>query len=66
MSKEVRKQVEEDEEVPEKTYDEDGNEIDTEKEEVVDEGEKAEGEGAEKEKKTKTVTEQVWEWETIN
>jgi len=33
----------------------------------VDEGEHETGEeGVEKEKKTKTVTEQVWEWETIN
>jgi heat shock protein 90kDa beta len=60
LSKEVRKQVEEDEEPVEKA-DEDHDD-----EEIVDEGEHNEGEGEEKEKKTKTVTEQVWEWETIN
>lgn len=33
----------------------------------MDEGEVVEGEeGTKPEKKTKTVTEQVWEWETIN
>jgi hypothetical protein len=35
-------------------------------EEIVDEGEHKEGVGEDKEVKTKTVTEQVWEWETIN
>jgi len=52
LSKDVRKQVEEEEE--EKPVDEN---------EIKDEGEEAE---EKEEKKTKTVTEQVWEWETIN
>lgn len=52
ISKEIRKQVEEEEEEPAKTDDE-----------IKDEGEVEKEPG---EKKTKTVTEQVWEWETIN
>jgi heat shock protein 90kDa beta len=58
VSKEVRKQVEEEEEAKseEETKTED---------EIKDEGEKEETEET-KEPKTKTVTEQVWEWETIN
>jgi len=54
ISKEVRKQVEEEEE-PAKT--------DESADEIKDEGEVEKEPG---EKKTKTVTEQVWEWDTIN
>lgn len=65
ISKEVRKQVEEEEE--EKPADETpktDEEEETPKDdvEIKDDGEETEP----KEKKTKTVTEQVWEWETIN
>jgi len=58
ISKEVRKQVEEEEEA--KVEDETKTE-----DEIKDEGE-VEPEINEEGKKTKTVTEQVWEWETIN
>ena len=67
ISKEVRKQVEDEEEAATKP-DEDEAVPPTEEEtvkddaEITDEGEETET----KEKKTKTVTEQVWEWETIN
>lgn len=66
ISKEVRKQVEEEEEA--KTVDETIITDETEEKPQVDDAEiKDEGEQTqEKEKKTKTVTEQVWEWETIN
>lgn len=64
LSKDVREQVE---------VDEDGNEISEEdkkkraQEEVTDEEEKDPAEEKEKkEKKTKTITKQVWEWDTIN
>ena len=64
LSKDVREQVE---------VDENGNELTEEEkkkraeEEVVDEEEKDPAEEKEKkEKKTKTITKQVWEWETIN
>ena len=65
ISKEIRKQVEDDEEAAEKPADED---VEKTEEESVDDAEiKDEGEQQEEaEKKTKTVTEQVWEWETIN
>jgi heat shock protein beta len=67
VSKEIRKQVEEDEEVVEAAEGDETQERTEEDAEIVDEGEHEEGEeSAEKEKKTKTVTEQVWEWETIN
>jgi heat shock protein beta len=59
VSKEIRKQVEEDEEVVEAAEGDETQERTEEDAEIVDEGEH-------KEKKTKTVTEQVWEWETIN
>lgn len=61
LSKEVRKQVDEDEEEVDKDVTEEQREED--EAEIKDEGETEEGET---EKKTKTVTEQVWEWETIN
>ena len=65
ISKEIRKEVEEEEE-PEDATKEDEKEDDAE---VKDEGEedatKTE-EGEDKKKKSKTVTEQVWEWDTIN
>jgi len=71
ISKEVRKQVEDDEEETKPAVDEDNKTEETTEEEkkeddaeIKDEGEAKEGET--KEKKTKTVTEQVWEWETIN
>ena len=71
ISKEVRKQVEDDEEETKPDVDEDNKTEETTEEEkkeddaeIKDEGEAKEGET--KEKKTKTVTEQVWEWETIN
>lgn len=57
MSKDIKKQVEEEEEEGVKIESSDDAEI-------VDEGETKEE--VKKEKKTKTVTEQVWEWETIN
>lgn len=62
----MRKQVEEEEEA--KTVDETIITDETEEKPQVDDAEiKDEGEQTqEKEKKTKTVTEQVWEWETIN
>ncbi len=68
VSKEIRKQVEDDEEVAEPVEgDESTDHTESDEAEIVDEGEHEEGEEAgEKEKKTKTVTEQVWEWETIN
>jgi len=60
LSKEVRKQVEDDEEAAQKDEQEEkGDDA-----EIVDEGETEES--SSEEKKTKTVTEQVWEWETIN
>jgi HSP90 family molecular chaperone len=65
VSKEVRKQVDDDE--AEKKEDEKKDKADDA--EIKDEGEDKKEEGDEekkKEKKTKTVTEQVWEWETIN
>ena len=67
ISKEIRKQVEDEEETEKPAADEDveKTEEETTQEddaEIKDEGEETE----EKEKKTKTVTEQVWEWETIN
>lgn len=63
LSKEIRKQVEEDEEegAEERSEEEEREE---EEAEITDEGESEEGEA--KEKKTKTVTEQVWEWQLIN
>jgi heat shock protein beta len=66
LSKEIRKQVPEDEEEkPEKPADETTEDGD----EIKDEGETkptSEEEATPQEPKTKTVTEQVWEWETIN
>ena len=65
LSKEIRKQVPADEEaVPEKNEDEKP----ADDAEIKDEGETkpTEEETKEAEPKTKTVTEQVWEWETIN
>jgi len=56
LSKEIRKEVEEETPVEEKPADE---------VEIKDEGETDQAEKT-PEKKTKTVTEQVWEWETIN
>ncbi len=56
ISKEVRKQVEEEEKAEDEQTTDD---------EIKDEGE-VEAEENEEGKKTKTVTEQVWEWETIN
>lgn len=65
ISKEVRKQVEDEEEEATKTTEED-TEIETPEDdaEIKDEGE--DQDTTTQEKKTKTVTEQVWEWETIN
>jgi HSP90 family molecular chaperone len=64
LSKEIRKQVDEDGE--EAATKEEGEDVerqeDDEEAEIKDEGESEE----DTEKKTKTVTEQVWEWETIN
>jgi HSP90 family molecular chaperone len=58
VSKEIRKQVEEDEEVVEPVEGDETDEHKDEDAEIVDEGEHEEGEeSAEKEKKTKTVTE---------
>ena len=63
LSKEIRKTVP-DEETPEKPADEEPK---TDDAEIKDEGEeKPTEEETPKEPKTKTVTEQVWEWETIN
>jgi len=58
VSKEVRKQVETEEEEQKKDVEEQ-----TDDAEIKDEGETTE---ETQEKPTKTVTEQVWEWETIN
>jgi heat shock protein beta len=62
LSREIRKEVPEEEEQVEKAEEEEKKE---EEVEITDEGETKEGE-EKKEPKTKTVTEQVWEWETIN
>ena len=56
LSKEVRKTVPDEEETPAETT--------PDTDEIKDEGETKED--TTKEAKTKTVTEQVWEWETIN
>jgi HSP90 family molecular chaperone len=56
LSKEVRKTVPDEEETPAETT--------PDTDEIKDEGETKEE--TTKEPKTKTVTEQVWEWETIN
>jgi heat shock protein beta len=68
VSKEVRKEVEEKEEEEKKENQAGEEEVKKEDDaEIKDEGETDETkkEGTD-EKKTKTVTEQVWEWETIN
>jgi heat shock protein 90kDa beta len=58
LSKEIRKEVDEEETpVEEKPADET---------EIKDEGETEQTDKTSEEKKTKTVTEQVWEWDTIN
>lgn len=62
LSKEIRKTVP-DEETEEKPVDEEPK---TDDAEIKDEGEDKPTEETPKEPKTKTVTEQVWEWETIN
>lgn len=62
LSKEIRKQVEEEDEAS--TPKDDEPKRDEDDTEIKDEGESSDGE--QKEKKTKTVTEQIWEWETIN
>jgi heat shock protein beta len=62
LSKEIRKEVEEEKE--ETTIEETEKKDDVE---ITDEGETTtKEETAKEEPKTKTVTEQVWEWETIN
>lgn len=70
LSKEIRKQVPEEEEKPAEPAAETTEETPkTDDAEIKDEGETKPTEEAEKkpeEPKTKTVTEQVWEWETIN
>lgn len=64
VSKEVRKQVEDEEAEKNEATDAEVNEDDAE---IKDEGETQEGgEETKDESKTKTVTEQVWEWETLN
>ena len=63
VSKEIRKQVDEEEEETTPKPDEDVEEIEDDAE-IKDEGE--DDDKPTSEKKTKTVTEQVWEWETIN
>lgn len=60
LSKEIRKEVEE-EETPKEETEKPDDEV-----EIKDEGEESTKEDEKKEPKTKTVTEQVWEWETIN
>ena len=60
LSKDVRKQVDEDED-EEKVNDD----VEKTDEEIIDEGEDDASEDK-PEKKQKTVTEQVWEWDTIN
>lgn len=64
LSKEVRKTVPDEEAAAEKAADEEAKQDDAE---IKDEGEeKPTEDDTPKEPKTKTVTEQVWEWETIN
>lgn len=63
LSKEIRKTVPDEETPEEKPVDE---EPQTDDAEIKDEGEDKPTEETPKEPKTKTVTEQVWEWETIN
>lgn len=65
LSKEIRKQVPDEEEPAKKDTEET---TPTDDSEIKDEGETkpTEEEEKPKEPKTKTVTEQVWEWETIN
>jgi len=62
LSKEIRKQVPVEDEAPVKDSEEDES-LDGE---IKDEGETKPSDEKSEEPKTKTVTEQVWEWETIN
>lgn len=64
VSKEIRKQVDEEEDVTKPTEPVEDAEDAQDDAEIKDEGE--DQEKVVPEKKTKTVTEQVWEWETIN
>lgn len=64
VSKEIRKQVDEEEDVTKPAEPVEDAEDAQDDAEIKDEGE--DQEKVVPEKKTKTVTEQVWEWETIN
>jgi len=69
LSKDVREQVEVEEEKPaeeKKEGDEEKEEKTDGDTEVTDEEEKDKADEPAKEKKTKTVTKTVWEWETLN